>query len=1037
MKFIVGLLLACLLAPALALADKASDDFNLGVGLYRSQRYELAAETFGKFVTEFSEHERVNLARLYLALSLETLEKYAPAREQYLLFLQKATDAKTVPEARYRCGECSYYLRDYPAAISQLSGYLEKHSDHNRVEWGKLFLGDSYVVTGEWAKGEAILRPLVKAESTNPAVVVDARLSLGAALESLNRVPEALQQYETIVAGKNASAAPRALIRIGAIQFRAEQYKQAAASYDDLLTAYPTSSLAATANLGAGMALYRLNEFENALERFRTVPKDSASAPQAILMTAVSLRDLGRLEESRKEFAEALKAAGDSPLAADVLFQQAQMERGGDRETAAQLFEDIADRWPQSSQTAECLFNAAELRLQLSQADRAERLFTRLDKEFPDIVKQPREQILLGRLYLTRGDLDRAAETLLRTVEAIKDPKDRTSVVGRYYLVRALFDGKRYDQVVLQAELMIDTLKAEAETDSLTEMRGALALAAISSLELKQYDNVLKFADEFLAVAKDPVRRADIAGTRAVALSHLNRFPEVIESLKSLVAANADQPQTWTAVLQAAETALELNVPESAEALFAIAASGPENSPAREAGLSGVAWSQFKSKKYVEAEASFAILATQFPSAKDAAKTVFMQARCVEEQGDAERIAAAYQTAFEKLTKDAPPQPVGSETMPPMLYAWDAGKQVARTLAKLKQLAAADKAWANLTAVFPNAASLDAVLEEWAWMHSSAGDFKKSDAIHRQLLERFPDSAFAGQARLSLAESLLDEGRLELSLQEMQAIVADARYGAAEKERALFHVIELQSIAMQWPAAIGAARTFLTDYAASPLAPQVRQFHGNALLQLPAADPVVRLQNIDEAVTILNALRNDIANGKVAKEDWHDRVWVVLAQAALARENYDQIDQIQAQLATRSPESLFAFQLNDLQGQRWKQQAPPDFEKARKYFQLVTGDPQAAGTETAARCQFLLAETYRMQSELETAAKEYFKVYFNYVGYNELRAQALFQVASCETVLMENESAIRDFKELIREFPTSSLVKDATEQLKKLEGTAP
>jgi len=271
----------------------------------------------------------------------------------------------------------------------------------------------------------------------------------------------------------------------------------------------------------------------------------------------------------------------------------------------------------------------------------------------------------------------------------------------------------------------------------------------------------------------------------------------------------------------------------------------------------------------------------------------------------------------------------------------------------------------------------------------------------------------------------------------MQAIVADARYGAAEKERALFHVIELQSIAMQWQAAIGAAKTFLTDYAASPLAPQVRQFHGNALLQLPAEDPVARLKNIDEAVAILNALREDIVNGKVAKEDWHDRVWVVLAQAALARENYDQIDQIQAQLATRSPESLFAFQLNDLQGQRWKQQAPPDFEKARKYFQLVTGDPQAAGTETAARCQFLLAETYRMQSELETAAKEYFKVYFNYVGYNELRAQALFQVASCETVLMENESAIRDFKELIREFPTSSLVKDATEQLKKLEGTAP
>ena len=1037
-KYIVAILLVCLLAPAIAMADKAGDDFNLGVGLYRSQRYELAAETFEQFVKEFPEHPRTNLARLYLALSLDSLEKYAPARDQFLLFLKTATDGKSIAEARYRCGECSYYLRDYPAAISQLSEYLEKHAEHNRGDWARMFLGDSYVATGEWSKAEAILSPLVKSETTNPSVVVDARLSLGIALESLNRIPEAMQQYEAVVAAKNSFAAPRALIRVGAVQFKAEQYKEAAAAYDNLIATYPTSSLVGAANLGAGMACYRAKEFETALARFRAVPRDSASAAQATLMTAMSLRDLGRVEESRKEFAEALKAAGDSPLAADILFQQAQMERSGDgQETAAQLFEDIADRWPASSRTAECLFNAAELRLQLSQAERAERLYSRLSKEFPDIAKQPREQILLGRLFLMRGDLDRATETLLRTVETMTDPADRTAAVGRYYLVRALFDSNRHDQVVQQASLMRDALKAAAVTDSLTEMQGALALAAISSLELKQYENVLKFADEFLAVAKDSVRKADIAGTRAVALSHLNRFPEAIESLKSLATTNADQPQTWTAVLQAAETALELNSPDSAETLFSLAASGPENSAAREAGLSGIAWSQFKSKKYPAAEASFAVLASQFPNSKESAKTLFMQARSVEEQGNAERTAAAYQSVYEKLTKDAAPQPAGSETMPPMLYAFDAGKQAARTLAKLKQLEAADKAWQLLTALFPNADGLDALQEEWAWMHSSAGDFKRSDAIHRQLLERFPNSPFAGQARLSLAESLLDEGRLELSLNEMQAIVTDARYGEAEKERALFHMIELQSIALQWQPAIVAAKTFLTDYSASPLAPQVRQFYASALLQGPADDPAARKRNIDEAFTVLNTLRQDIVNDKIRKEDWHDRVWIVLAQAALAKQDYNQIDEIQAELTARSPESSFAFQLNDIQGQRWKQHAPPDFEKSRKYFQLVTADPQAEGTETAARCQFLLAETYRMESELEMAAREYFKVYLNFVGHNELRAQALFQVASCEAVLKKDAAAIRDFKELIREFPESNLARDATEQLKKLEATGP
>ena len=1022
---IIVFLLACVLAPTSAFADKAGDDFNLGVGLYRTQRYELAVSTFDKFLKEFPAHPRANLGRLYFALSLDSLEKYAPAREQFALFLQAEPEGRNAAEARYRMGECSYYLRDYPAAIDQLSAYLEKYPSHGRGDWAKLLLGESFVISEEWPKAEAILSPLVKSETTNPAVVVDARLSLGIVLEALQQIPEALQQYNAIVAEKNPTVAPRAMIRIGAIQFTAEQYKAAAATYDDLRTTYPTSPQVASANLGAGMAWYRAREFETALQRFRAVPKDSPSAAQAILMTAMSLRDLGRVEESRQEFSEALKAAGDSPLAADILFQQAQMERTGtERDLAANMFEDIADRWPQSGRTAECLFNAAELRLELNDAERAERLFSRLNRDFPEVTKQPREQILLGRLFLTRGDIGKATDTLLQTTETMTDPADRVAAVGRYYLVRALFDSKKYDQVVQQASLMTEVLKS----DDLAEMRGALALAAISSFELKQYENVLKFADEFLPLAKDEIKKADIIGTRAVALSHLNRFPEAIASLKSLAATNADQPQTWTAVLQAAETALGLNAPESAEELFVLAASGPENSKSREAGLSGIAWSQFKSQKYPEAEKSFASMAAEFPNSKDAAQAIFMQARCVEEQGETDRIAVAFGSVFDQLTKDTAVIPAGAESMPPMVYAFDAGKQTARSLAKLKRFVDADAAWKKLTTLFPDAKDLDSLLDEWAWMHFSAGNFERSDAIHRQLLAQFPDSPFAGQARLSLAESLLEAGQLEPALTEMEAIVSDVRYGEMEKERALFHVIEIRATAREWQPTIVAARTFLADFSGSPLTPQVRQFAGDALLQQGKPD---------EAMQILNALHEDIISEKVKKEDWVDRVWVVLAEAALAKQEYDRIDLLQAELKQRSPESLFAFQLNDVQGRRWKQQTPPDFVKARDHFQLVTADPQAEGTETSARCQFLLAETYLMQSDHQTAAKEYFKVYLNYAGHDELRAQALFQGASCQVALQKTELAIRDFQELIKEFPGSNLVDKAREELKKLGAAGP
>jgi len=72
-----------------------------------------------------------------------------------------------------------------------------------------------------------------------------------------------------------------------------------------------------------------------------------------------------------------------------------------------------------------------------------------------------------------------------------------------------------------------------------------------------------------------------------------------------------------------------------------------------------------------------------------------------------------------------------------------------------------------------------------------------------------------------------------------------------------------------------------------------------------------------------------------------------------------------------------------------------------------------------------------MQSKLEEAVKEYLKVYFNY-SYDELRAQALFQAASCETQLKKTEVVVRDFRELIAKFPQSPVAAMAKEELKKL-----
>ncbi len=1016
---IVWCLIALVMASGIALGDKASDDFNLGVGFYRSQRWEQASETFKLFLKEFPEHPRSNLARLYYALSLSSLEKYAPAREEFTAFIAAEPEGKNASDARYRLGECSYYLRDYPAAIEQLSGFLERHTEHQLADWAKLFLGDSYTATEQFAKAEQYLAPLVQGQ-TNPSIVGDARLSLGKALHGLKRTPEAIDQYRAVAALPDSALAPRGLYRIAIIQMGAQQYKDAAATYEELITSYPKSSLSVTAAFGAGRALFELGEFDKAIARFKSVPKESPNSVQSILMTAVSLKQLGKVEESRRFFADAIRSAGTTPLAAEIVFEQAQMERTADaRETAAKLFEDLSDRWPNSPRMPDSLFNAAELRLDLGNREQAERLWRRLKTEFPENAAKPREQILLGRIFAARGEHDKAIETIQA---AIKDPNSattRSTTVGRYYLVRSLFESKKHDQVVEQASLMADSLK----DDSLGEMRGALAMAAISSLELKEYDDAIKFADEFLPDSKDAKQSADVTAARSVALSHLKRFPEAIDSLKLLAVSNPDDAQTWTAILKSAEAALELESPEDAEALFKLA-SGYDKDPAvKEAGFAGIAWSQFKAKKFADAMKAFAKLEVDYPASEDLSQTLFMQARCAEELGDAEPTMSAYKMVFEKLTKGLQtPAPVGAESTEPLKFAFDSGRQVARGLEKLKRFDDADTFYETLVTQFSNAKDLDRLLDEWAWMNVSAERFERSDLIYRKLMDQFPDSPFAGQARLSLAESDLEAGRIDAALQEMEAIVADTRYGAAEKERALFHVIEIQSAARKWPAASAATEQFLASYASSTLSPQVRLFAGDALVQLGKSE---------DAAKALDELRQEIVGGKVRNEDWVDRVWVVLAEASLAAKKYNQIDILETELLERSKESRFGFQMSFVQGRRWKTQAPPDFEKSRKYLSSVTADALGQGTETAAQSQFLIAETLRTESRLDDATREYFKVYINY-KYDDLRVRGLFQAAACEAQLQKTEAAVRDFKEVIAVFPKSEFSAMAREELKKL-----
>ena len=143
------------------------------------------------------------------------------------------------------------------------------------------------------------------------------------------------------------------------------------------------------------------------------------------------------------------------------------------------------------------------------------------------------------------------------------------------------------------------------------------------------------------------------------------------------------------------------------------------------------------------------------------------------------------------------------------------------------------------------------------------------------------------------------------------------------------------------------------------------------------------------------------------------------------------VDALANELEQRVPKSRFLFQMQLVQGLRWKSQAEPDLERARAFFKQVTLDETGRGTETAARSQFLIAETYLLQNETKTALKEYYRVYLSY-PFDEWRARGLFQSGGCEQQLGNVSASIKCYQDLIKEFPDNALVPTAEEKLAEL-----
>ena len=1005
-----------------ARADQASDDYAVAVGFYKQSRWGLAADAFKKFLTQNPKHERVPFARLYVGLSLTNLEKYDEARTILRAFVKDFPNNQQVAQALYRIAEASYFLDDLKAAEPEFLAFLAKSPEDALREYALPYLGDTQLRLGKAEPAAQSFQQSIKLFPQSK-MLDDARFGLAKTLEAQQKVPEALELYRQIAANRTGSRAAQSQLQIAVRLFESKDYVGAAKAYVDLEKGFPESKYIPTARLNAGYAFYELKDFKAAATQFELASKDAEQAPVASYWRGMLQKQLGDFAGSVVTLKAAFEAHEKNPIAEQILFQWADCELRQAQFEAAELhFVDVAKRWPQGQWADDALYFAGEAALQRANRaatpearaaalQAAEAISQQFLASYGNSGLKLYIDLLRGRVLLIRGsDAEAATAAEIFKVVLTTAQRPQTQAQARFHLARAQ---QRLKQHAAVLETLVPIVEQARKEGAASEFIDALVLQASSLLAEKKYAESVEAAVAYLKLAPTGEQVAQAYSTKGLAEANLGQFDVAKQTLGQLQRSAPSNPLVLLTTQQVAEAAYAAKQFEISQELFgAVVSAGPSSQFV--AALSGQAWSQFDRKQFKPAAAGFARLLKDHPQHELAPEAAFMLGDALQADGQLAEAAKAFGEAFDKYA--------------PNRFAYLSGLQSARVLGRLKQVAEADAAYAKLLEKFPKPERLDRLFDEWAMLNYETERYARADEIFKRLIAETPESDLVDNARFSLVESQLsaidpkeDAAVKHKKLEEVKAAFQQLEQNPKSdpdvQQDSLLRLLGITEEQQQWEELAKTAEALRTRFSEGRYKTDAAFYLAVSLLQRKQLAP---------AFDLLKPLTVAKSDPEVATRVWFPRVFVLLAELNYQQKKYPDVVATIAEFRAWDAKNRLLYQGDEVLGRAFKQQTK--FDEARVVFKQVIDDPNGTRTETAAKAQLMIAETYFIQKDFKTALENYLKVYILY-KFPEWQTAALFQVGLCDEQLGEWSKAVTDYETLLTEFPKSEFVEKAKPRL--------
>ena len=809
----------------------------------------------------------------------------------------------------------------------------------------------------------------------------------------------------------------------------------------------------AAARLNAGLSLYQLGQFRQAIEQLDKAIVDKKQAAAASYWKGISLKALGKTPEAIKVLKATYEADPKSAVAESALFYWADCElRSAHYGAAQKLFLELAEKWSQAHDdlVRDSLHFAAEAALLAGSLDQAEQLVVRFNQEFPNSKILLTEEILQARI------LDAKAAALLnRTTDSDREQRRkeakklresaiehlqkvlaasqlaRTKTLASFHLGRILQQAGEHARVV---EVMGPLVEQGQRPGASSEAIESLVIWANSQSELGNQQAAVTAYSKYVALRPKGGQAQQAFAGRALANGRLGKNQEAREDALLLIKEFPQNAVGADTLRRLAERAYETKEWATARDLFAtLAEQGPPETELRRVGLSGLGWAHFEEarqqppaaahKMFEESAAAFEQVFEKFPTRiPQVAEAGYMRGLALQSAGKLAEAAKAYAHTFEKISQLSPSQDANAAPTGIFQYGFMAGVQAASLLAQTKKFDESDAAYRVVIDRFPRARQAGQVLFDWANMlyvaKKDADQRRKIREILNRIVSDYPQSSAHDNARLFLAELDLVDGHSGAAEKVFREVLADPKADQKARQDGLSRLIAVAADKEEWSSVRELAEKFLSQFAKSP---------DSLLVRLNLAAAQLGLKGPEVAEKTLTELKKQLTDANDTP-DWAARIWTLLAESQYQQKKYADVENTVSDLRQRFPKSPLLYQADEVLGRSFKNQAK--WDKAIAAFQRVIDERQDPQDVTAAKSRLMIAECWFLQKRFSQARTDYLRV----LTYNkpEWAAPALFQAGLCAEALKQQDDAEKSYRSVIADYPQTKFAEEARKRLDEL-----